>query len=63
MTESSPYATRHKTAKPGRTPAEARLSAILARLHQGSSVSVAEIAREYGVSDMTVRRDLAELVA
>ncbi len=44
-----------------RTPAQARMAAILERLHAGGSVTVAEIARAFGVSDMTVRRDLTEL--
>ncbi|MFZ1470734.1 MAG: DeoR/GlpR family DNA-binding transcription regulator [Paracoccaceae bacterium] len=34
---------------------------ILERLNQGGSISVTDIVREFGVSDMTVRRDLAEL--
>jgi len=42
-------------------PAQARLAAILERLHSGGSVTVTELAREFNVSDMTVRRDLAEL--
>ncbi|SOC15014.1 DeoR/GlpR family DNA-binding transcription regulator [Rhodobacter maris] len=50
-------------ARRGRTLAQARLAAILDRLNQGGSVSVAEIARDFAVSDMTVRRDLAELEA
>ncbi|MFV0245069.1 MAG: DeoR/GlpR family DNA-binding transcription regulator [Qingshengfaniella sp.] len=45
----------------GRAPAQARLARILGRLNEGGSVTVAELAREFGVSDMTVRRDLAEL--
>jgi len=61
MTESSLHPMQDKSAKRGRTPAQARLAAILERLNQGGSVSVAEIAREFDVSDMTVRRDLAEL--
>lgn len=60
MTETT---TEAPQARRGRTPAQARLTAILARLNQGGSVSVAEIAEEFGVSDMTVRRDLAELEA
>jgi len=44
-----------------KTPAQLRMSAILKRLHDGGSVSVTELAREFDVSDMTVRRDLAEL--
>ncbi|MFE3838237.1 DeoR/GlpR family DNA-binding transcription regulator [Pseudogemmobacter sonorensis] len=44
-----------------RAPAQARMARILERLNQGGSVTVTEIAREFGVSDMTVRRDLAEL--
>lgn len=48
-------------AERARMPAQARLAAILDRLNQGGSVSVTEIARDFGVSDMTVRRDLAEL--
>ncbi|MBN9671616.1 DeoR/GlpR family DNA-binding transcription regulator [Roseibium aggregatum] len=63
MTDSSIYPTQEKLAKRGRTPAQARLAAILDRLNQGGSVSVTEIAEEFQVSDMTVRRDLAELEA
>lgn len=44
-----------------RAPAQARMAKILERLHEGGSVTVAEIAREFQVSDMTVRRDLADL--
>lgn len=61
MTEISTDSMQDKAAKRGRTPAQARLAAILERLNQGGSVSVAGIAQEFGVSDMTVRRDLAEL--
>lgn len=61
MTDTTIHPTQDPSAKRGRTPAQARLAAILDRLNQGGSVSVAEIAQEFGVSDMTVRRDLAEL--
>ncbi|POF28921.1 DeoR/GlpR family DNA-binding transcription regulator [Roseibium marinum] len=61
MTDSSTHTTQDKSTKRGRPPAQARLAAILDRLNQGGSVSVAEFAQEFGVSDMTVRRDLAEL--
>lgn len=61
MTDNSTFATKEKAAKRGRAPAHARLAAILDRLTQGGSVSVAEIAQDFDVSDMTVRRDLAEL--
>ncbi|WP_040676567.1 DeoR/GlpR family DNA-binding transcription regulator [Nitratireductor pacificus] len=44
-----------------RPHAQARLAAILERLHDGGAVTVTELARMFGVSDMTVRRDLAEL--
>ncbi|GAB1362789.1 DeoR/GlpR family DNA-binding transcription regulator [Rhodobacter sp.] len=44
-----------------KAPAQARMARILERLNQGGSVTVTDIAREFGVSDMTVRRDLAEL--
>ena len=44
-----------------RTPAQARMNEILKRLHEGGSITVAEIARDFGISDMTVRRDLSEL--
>lgn len=44
-----------------RTPAQIRMTAILKRLHDGGSVAVADLVKAYGVSDMTVRRDLAEL--
>lgn len=49
------------TAPISRAPAQARMSRILERLNEGGSVTVTDIAREFGVSDMTVRRDLAEL--
>lgn len=44
-----------------RLPATVRMEAILARLNDGGSVTVGEIARMFGVSEMTVRRDLTEL--
>ncbi|ADO42795.1 DeoR/GlpR family DNA-binding transcription regulator [Ketogulonicigenium vulgare] len=44
-------------------PGQARLAAILERLYAGGSVSVVDLAKEFNVSDMTVRRDLAELEA
>ncbi|WP_239521067.1 DeoR/GlpR family DNA-binding transcription regulator [Pseudooceanicola aestuarii] len=44
-----------------RTPAQTRMNAILKRLHEGGSVAVADLARDFEVSDMTVRRDLSEL--
>ncbi|CAN0152648.1 unnamed protein product, partial [Chrysoparadoxa australica] len=44
-----------------RTPAQIRMNAILKRLHDGGSVAVADLVKEFEVSDMTVRRDLAEL--
>lgn len=44
-----------------RTPARTRMNAILKRLYEGGSVAVADLARDFDVSDMTVRRDLAEL--
>ncbi|WP_232831629.1 DeoR/GlpR family DNA-binding transcription regulator [Pseudogemmobacter bohemicus] len=37
------------------------MTRILERLNEGGSVTVTDLAREFGVSDMTVRRDLAEL--
>ena len=43
------------------TPARDRMDAILARLHDGGSVAVADLAKAFTVSDMTIRRDLAEL--
>ncbi len=49
-----------ETGRP-KIPAQARLAAILERLTSAGSVTVAEIVREFGISDMTVRRDLAEL--
>ena len=55
-TEASPAVTG--TARP---PAPARMIRILERLNEGGSVSVSGLAQEFGVSDMTVRRDLAEL--
>lgn len=45
----------------GRRPAQIRMAQILDRLREGGSISVTEIAAEFGVSDMTVRRDLTEL--
>lgn len=50
-----------QTSERPKIPAQARLSAILERLRAGGSVTVTEIARDYNVSDMTVRRDLTEL--
>ncbi|MCL4067996.1 DeoR/GlpR family DNA-binding transcription regulator [Pseudomonas sp. GX19020] len=44
-----------------RAPAQARMVRILERLNEGGSVTVTDLAHEFGVSDMTVRRDLAEL--
>jgi DeoR/GlpR family transcriptional regulator of sugar metabolism len=44
-----------------RAPAQARKARILERLNLGGSISVTDIAQEFGISDMTVRRDLAEL--
>ena len=44
-----------------RARAPARSARILERLNEGGSVSVTEIARELGVSEMTVRRDLTDL--
>lgn len=44
-----------------RTPAQIRMNAILKRLHDGGSVAVADLVKEFEVSDMTVRRDLSEL--
>lgn len=45
----------------GRAPAQARLKAILTHLSSGGTVSVAQLAQRFGVSDMTIRRDLTEL--
>ncbi|WP_439617881.1 DeoR/GlpR family DNA-binding transcription regulator [Shinella sp.] len=53
----SPSSARERT----RAPARARLARILERLNEGGSISVTDIAQEFGISDMTVRRDLAEL--
>jgi DeoR/GlpR family transcriptional regulator of sugar metabolism len=44
-----------------RLPAQARLAAIVKRLNVTGSVTVAEVVRDFGVSDMTARRDLSEL--
>ncbi|WP_319773742.1 DeoR/GlpR family DNA-binding transcription regulator [Breoghania sp.] len=44
-----------------RSPAQVRMNEILKRLHEGGAITVAEIARDFGISDMTVRRDLSEL--
>lgn len=54
-------ATEPLTERGTRAPAQARMARIVERLNEGGSVLVTEIAREFGVSDMTVRRDLAEL--
>ncbi|PTW60227.1 DeoR family transcriptional regulator [Breoghania corrubedonensis] len=48
-------------AEKARTPAQVRMNEILKRLHEGGSVTVAKIAQDFGISDMTVRRDLTEL--
>lgn len=42
-------------------PSAARLARIRARLADHTGVSIAELAREFGVSEMTVRRDLSAL--
>lgn len=41
--------------------AQDRKSAILRYLHEGGTVAVADLAQRFEISDMTVRRDLAEL--
>ncbi|MBT9385919.1 DeoR/GlpR family DNA-binding transcription regulator [Pseudooceanicola sp. CBS1P-1] len=51
----------HKPVERAKIPAQVRLAAILERLRAGGSVTVTEIARDFHVSDMTVRRDLSEL--
>ncbi|MGQ3290707.1 MAG: DeoR/GlpR family DNA-binding transcription regulator, partial [Shinella sp.] len=56
-TATPPSPTRER----GRAPARARMVRILERLEEGGSISVTDIAQEFGISDMTVRRDLAEL--
>ena len=38
--------------------AQGRRSAILQKLHEDSSVSVAELSREFGASEVTIRKDL-----
>ena len=45
----------------GRAPAQARLKGILTHLNAGGTVSVSQLAARFGVSDMTIRRDLTEL--
>lgn len=42
-------------------PPQDRLSAILRRVNAGGTVAVSDLAREFNISDMTVRRDLSEL--
>jgi DeoR/GlpR family transcriptional regulator of sugar metabolism len=64
MTAAAPTRPADSSPRPAersRTPAQVRMARILERLNEGGSVSVTDIAREFGVSDMTVRRDLAEL--
>lgn len=43
------------------SPSTQRRASIVDRLESAGSVSVAELVDEYGVSEMTIRRDLAEL--
>ena len=38
--------------------AQGRRSAILQRLREESSVNVSELSREFGVSEVTIRKDL-----
>ena len=38
--------------------AQGRRSAILQRLHEDSSVSVSQLSKEFGVSEVTIRKDL-----
>ena len=38
--------------------AQGRRSAILQRLREESSVNVTELSREFGVSEVTIRKDL-----
>ncbi|MEI8309674.1 MAG: DeoR family transcriptional regulator, partial [Verrucomicrobiota bacterium] len=47
--------------KPKRLPGAARLQAIRDQLARTSSLSISEISGKLGVSDMTIRRDLATL--
>ncbi|MCA0920768.1 DeoR/GlpR family DNA-binding transcription regulator [Pseudooceanicola nanhaiensis] len=56
-------ASKSRTTRPGQRdhPAQARLAAIVARLESEGSVSLRWIAQTFGVSDMTVRRDLIGL--
>ncbi|HVB71887.1 MAG TPA: DeoR/GlpR family DNA-binding transcription regulator [Acidimicrobiales bacterium] len=66
----SPSTTSHhdtgeSSLKPGRTGVEAvplsRLRVVEERLRQNGEVIVANLAREFGVSEMTIRRDLTAL--
>ncbi|MHC9237454.1 DeoR/GlpR family DNA-binding transcription regulator [Pseudooceanicola sp. 502str34] len=50
-----------KPQPPRRLPAQARLAAILDRLEKDGALSVSEIAADFDISEMTVRRDLDEL--
>ncbi len=47
--------------KCNRLPAAARIQAIRDQLTRSSSLSISEISEELGVSEMTIRRDLAAL--
>ena len=44
-------------------PADIRRSRILERIQRDGGASVAELARDYGVSSITVHRDLERLAA
>lgn len=50
-----------KFAKSTKLPAAARRLAIRERIADSSSVSVAEMAKQLGVSEMTIRRDLEQM--
>ncbi len=51
----------HPKSIPTRLPAAARLNVIRNQLAQSSSISISEISGRLGVSEMTIRRDLAIL--
>ena len=50
-----------KTKLPKRLPAAARLRSIREHLTESASLSISEMSAKLGVSDMTIRRDLADL--
>src|SRR5690606_15274128 len=59
----SPFQTARAGEKtdPGRLPAQVRQARLVEAVHERGFIGVAAVAAELGVSEMTIRRDLAEL--